>query len=450
MSQQPSQSSPYAHELEQILAALHAPEGEQEQALPEEEEPSNTIHVYPVEGGGVLFSSVPLEQDEPDTTIDNQPSDVRPRFTSPRPPHFLSFVLLLVLFLLLDAANSQVVALLTPTVTIALTPAVHSLSLQGTATLGKLLSPITLTQVQTVPTTGHGHQDARAATGTLTFYNTAFTAQTVSAGTVVTGQDGSAVITEQTVTLPPNMPPVDGQATSTAHAVTTGARGNIPALDMNQSLSSTLYVKNLAAFSGGQDARDFLVVTKHDRDSTVVSLRARVAASMTSALQGQLVPGETLYPQPCTPTITADHAVGDEASHLTVTVSQTCTAISYDSQQLDARATHLLAIQATQTLGTSYLLAGEAQVHVTKVAAMRIASVVALTFTCQGSYVYTFSTRDLQRLVALVAGQPRLTALHLLTNWPGVAHASISGLRDNQPLPPDLTHLQVLIIASVV
>lgn len=80
---------------------------------------------------------------------------------------------------------------MTPTATIAITPDVRTITLQRTATLGKLLSPITLTESQTVPATGTGHQNARQATGTLTFYNGLSTAQTVAAGTLITGQDGA-------------------------------------------------------------------------------------------------------------------------------------------------------------------------------------------------------------------------------------------------------------------
>src|SRR6266851_9100062 len=35
----------------------------------------------------------------------------------------------------------------------------------------RTLAPVTLTREATIPTTGHGHQDARAATGAVTFYN---------------------------------------------------------------------------------------------------------------------------------------------------------------------------------------------------------------------------------------------------------------------------------------
>src|SRR5713226_9136409 len=61
----------------------------------------------------------------------------------------------------------------------------------------RTLAPVTLTRSLTIPTTGTGHQDARAATGTLTFYNGLLTSQTVPIGTVFTGADGIQVSTDQ-------------------------------------------------------------------------------------------------------------------------------------------------------------------------------------------------------------------------------------------------------------
>ena len=82
-------------------------------------------------------------------------------------------------------------------------------------------------------TTGHGHQDARAATGTVTFYNGLFTQQFVASGTVYTGQDGVAIVTTQDATIPPGSPGTGyGTVTIAAQAVTAGTSGNIQAGDI--------------------------------------------------------------------------------------------------------------------------------------------------------------------------------------------------------------------------
>ena len=440
--------SQYAKEINRILASLSGEEDGNATPLPEEEEDLDTIHVYPVEGGGLLLTRTPLDEEEEPAApvIESQPAS---RAVPRSLPPFVLFLLLLCLFLLGDLADNQLIALMTPTVTIAITPEVHTVRLHSTATLGKLLSPITLSQSETVPATGHGHQDAKAATGTLTFYNGLATVQQVPAGTVVTGQDGTAVVTEISVTIPPANPPSLGESSVPAHATHTGSTGNIPAEDINTTLSSGLYVKNLAAFAGGQDARDFLLVTKTDRDHAAATLQTRVSASMSAALQGQLLPGQALHLLPCSPAITADHAVGEEAHSLTVTVSETCAAVAYDEQQLQSRAAQLLVTQAAHTFGSDYVLAGNVQVTVSKAVASPTSPQVLLTFTCTGTYAYTLTIQAQQHLKTLLAGQPRLTALQWLVRQPGIGQASITGIPDNQPLPNDLSHLHLLLIVPL-
>jgi hypothetical protein len=440
--------SQYAKEIKHILATLNEQGGEDATPLPEEEE-LDTIHVYPVEGGGLLLTRTSLEEEPAASVIDSQGDQPTPRAAPRTPPPFVLFLLLLCLFVVGDLADNQLVAFMTPTATIALSPEVHTVTLQSTASLGKLLSPITLSESQTVPATGPGHQDARQATGTLTFYNGLATVQQVAAGTIVTGQDGIGVVTDTSITIPPANPPSLGDTSVPAHAIQTGSGENIAAEDINMTLSNGLYVKNLAAFSGGQDARDFLLVTKADRDRATTSLQAKVTASMGAALQGQLLAGQVLHPLPCAPAIAANHGIGEEAASLTVTVSETCTAVAYDMQQLQTRATQLLATQAAHSFGADYLLYGNVQVSVSKATTTPATPQVALTFTCAGTFAYTLTTQAQQHLKALLAGQSRLTALRWLMQQPGIHTASISGIADNHSLPDDLTHIHLLIVVPL-
>ncbi len=86
------------------------------------------------------------------------------------------------------------------------------------------------------------------------------------------------------------------------------------------------------------------------------------------------------------------------------------------------------------------------RVNVTKVTQTPSAPVVALAFTCQGTYVYTLTGQTQQHIKSLLAGKPRLTALHWLLQQPGIQTARINGIPDNQPLPEDLTHIHLLIV----
>ena len=441
--------SQYAKEIKSILASLNEQGDEHDQPLPDEEE-LDTIHVYPVEGGGILLTRTPLADDEAaPPIIESRGGHTTGTPLAHTPPLFVLFLLLLCVFVLGDLADTQLIALLTPTATIAITPEVRTITLENAVTLGKLLSPITLTQSQTVPATGHGHQDARRATGTLTFYNGLSTVQQVAAGTVLTGQDGNSVATDASMSIPSANPPSFGETSVPAHAVQTGAAGNIQAEDVNATLSTGLYVKNLTAFTGGQDERDYKIVTQVDRNTAAASLQAKVSASMTAALQEQLLPGQSLHTLLCTPVTTANYVPGEEATSLTVSVSETCSAVAYDTQQLNARATQLLSAQATHTLGPGYLLAGNVRVRVTKATTTLVTSSVVLAFTCVGTYAYTLNEQAQQRIKTLLAGKPRLTALRLLLQQRGIQTASINGIPDNQFLPDDLTHLHILIMVTL-
>ena len=64
------------------------------------------------------------------------------------------------------------------------------------------LKPVSFSQTKTVPATGHGHQDAEAAIGTITFYNGSSTSRDILKGTQLTGNDGVNVVTDYSVIIP--------------------------------------------------------------------------------------------------------------------------------------------------------------------------------------------------------------------------------------------------------
>src|ERR1051326_5745786 len=97
---------------------------------------------------------------------------------------------------------------------------------QLTATLDiptQILAPVTVTRSQTAPTTGHGYEEARAATGLLTVFNGSFAPHSFPIGTVLTGSGGMKVVTRAAVTVPEAQPPQFGQAHVPASTVTTGS-----------------------------------------------------------------------------------------------------------------------------------------------------------------------------------------------------------------------------------
>ena len=76
------------------------------------------------------------------------------------------------LFLIFSSLAFQISLILHPlTVNVTLVPKSREVTLITTLQFGRLLAPITLSQTATAPATRKGHQDARSATGILTFYN---------------------------------------------------------------------------------------------------------------------------------------------------------------------------------------------------------------------------------------------------------------------------------------
>ncbi len=456
------QTSKYVEEVKSILASIDEPDKDgQEHSSPETDQPIREIDVY-IEDDRITFipKTPPQEQ-----VIDSVPAAETDATQSPQAPDtqaihkedqqkrddkrserigyaILSFSILMLLSIIM----LEIYFLMNPPVaTITLVVKSQTLTLTGTLQLGRVIAPITLTQSQTAPTTGKGHQDAANAVGYITFYNGQFQSITIPAGTVFTGNDGVEIATNEDAIIPaasPN-PPVFGNVTISAHAVYTGSKGNISAYDVNQTCCATsVIVKNTTSFYGGQDDRDFKVVTKNDIASVSTLLKTTLSASVTAALQAQLNPNEQLKPLPCTPTVTADHRAGQEAAEVKVTASETCSGIAYNAQQLASKATTLLTAQAIQTLGTGYSLIGEAHTTVTQATIRK--QLVVLSFSSSGTWVYALTTQDQEHLKKIIAGKTKQEATALLTTLPGIKSASIAW-EGKSKLPSDIHNIHLVI-----
>ncbi len=254
----------------------------------------------------------------------------------------------------------------------------------------RTLAPVTITRSATGATSGRGYQKARAATGTVTFYNGLSVGQTVRAGTVLTGNDGMQIETTQDAVIPAAdptaTPPTDGFATVSAQAVQTGMKGNISAYDVAVVFSSSLTVKNLAAFTKGQDARTFKAVAPRDLTALTSMVNDSVTQALTTAFP--LQPGEAALSTTCTTKATSTHQPGEEAQSVTLTITRICPAVAYRSQELHRQAT--AAFTRTRP-GATYHIVGNVQITVQ--------SVSPLTVRLRGTWAYTFS-QDYQDLLA--------------------------------------------------
>jgi len=311
---------------------------------------------------------------------------------------------------------------------------------------GRTLAALTMSQARTAPTTGTAHQDAQAARGAITFYNAAPVAQTVSAGTVLTGADGIQVVTEQDAIIPAAMFPTDGQATVYAHASIAGPAGNIAARAIYGSCCRLNIFAVNGPFHGGANARSYSTVTEQDITSVTSSLKTSVEQSVQAALQTQVQSNETLItPLPCQQSVTADHHPGEEATQVQITVSETCTGAVYQTQAYQDVITQIETQQATAQLGNGYILAHAVQSSTVQ-ATINDHQQIALTVKIAGTWVYQFSQDEQQRITTLIAGRGKAQALSLLEHVPGMQAVSLLIKNDAATLPTDTSRIHLVFL----
>jgi hypothetical protein len=411
-----------------------------------EGEPVETIHVYIVK-----------EEEEP-PVVDSTAHDPANTATQPLAPQSQQRYSLIAPLLVLAVNIGVVIAvffvhiypILTATATITIIP--KSKALSATQTLAtiqsRVLPSLTVAKTQTVNATGKRHQDATAALGTVTFYNGLFSSQAVPAGTLLTGANGIQIVTDQAALIPPviqTTPPTDGNATVQAHALFPGAGGNIAARDINAACCGTSVIaQNTVPFQGGQDERDYTVVTQDDIHAVSSLLAPQLQRNMQTALTNQLLPGESLFAPSCSSAVATDHQVGEEAKTLTVTLSQQCKGIAFTTVSLQQEAQKAAAAKVQQLLGAGYGLLGV--FHVTPQKIMVTQGKVSVTVFYSGVWVYHLSAHQQQQLMHAIAGKSHQQAIQFLSAQPGVQRVSISGIGKNDALPNDFTHIHVLIL----
>ena len=297
----------------------------------------------------------------------------------------------------------------------------------------RTLAPVTITRFATTPTTGKGHQDAQAATGTLTFYNGMFTTQTVPIGTVFLARNGVKIATSEAVSIPASdptaNPPQLGYATVTATALQAGISGNIAAYEINTTVINGVSVKNTNPFYDGRDARDFHAVAPTDLDRETAQVTQTLLTSFQTVFP--LRPGEQAQPTNCHTTTTASHSIGEEANTVTVKAVETCSAVAYNSQQLTRQAT--AAFTQTKPAAT-YHVVGSVQTT--------LQSVSPLLVTISGKWVYTFSPDYEQLLAQRIAGDSPARAKAYLFKTGVISYASVPNT-----LPPAM-YINFLVLVG--
>jgi serine/threonine protein kinase len=305
------------------------------------------------------------------------------------------------------------------------------------------------TQTSTVKGTGHNQTTATAAKGTVTFFDGSTNSFTVAAGTQLQAANGVTIITDAAAVIP-TAKPIQGTLGETsvpAHAATGGTSGNIPAGSINGTCCTSgnfIQAKNEAAFTGGQDAKNYTFVQPGDVNTFLNSVQPQLTQQATAALTTQLKPGEHLAQSPnCSPATRTSNPIGDQGQNIpstTVTVTVTCTAISYDQNGLRALVTNLLQQQARASIGPHYALQDPIAIHVQN-QQINPDNSLTLLVNASGLYTYQLSAARQQQLARLIAGKPVDVARKLLQAQPGVRAVAIS--TSGAALPGDPALIQV-------
>lgn len=170
------------------------------------------------------------------------------------------------------------------------------------------------TSVSVLPT-GVTTYPATSAHGTLTITNGSILSEELPKGLILTGKDGVEVTTDTAVFVPAGSASGYGVASVSAHSTVSGKSGNIATLDIDSVEGASIYIRNLAAFTGGADSYSVKFVTAQDRQNALSQARAILLPQTFSGLL-QL---------PCKETIT-----GNQTLHIT----WTCQFVRYDVPDL--------------------------------------------------------------------------------------------------------------------
>ena len=315
-----------------------------------------------------------------------------------------------------------------------------------------------------VSATGNRATPAETARGMVTLSNNAPYAQTIvpGPGTIMTGSDGVQIQLDGVVTVPKGSPPnSNGVITVPAHAVESGASGNISAGDINTPCcASNIVALNEAAFSGGKDAQPYHVVSQNDIDGAVSTLKGPLYQQVQASITAKIQSGEQLgLMTSCSQQPQADPAVGTRSESVSVTLTMNCTGIVYNQKTATQQVTTLAEKDASRQLGASYVLSSGSPLHVSFEPATSLASnpnAIALTAHPEGLWVYRLDARSLAHVLA---GKRLQDARSVLSKAVGVAQSSITIAvpvstpwwnASTLPADPDRIHITISPVSNTL
>ena len=330
---------------------------------------------------------------------------------------------------------------------------------------------------KTVNATGSASTPGTHARGTLGVYNyNTASGVTLAAGSTYSNTNGCpspnslVMVLDASVSLPaaPSLGNYSS-ASVAAHVQQVGTIGNFAHFALNSlplsPLSGCATFVNLSGycpgapsnicldiastmgnFTGGTDAQSYTVVAQSDIDGAANSLEQANQPNADQQIQSQLQSGEKqIGTAQCSPNVTANHAAGDAASQVTVTVTFTCTGEAYSQKDALDLAKHLLTNDAQTKFGAQYALVGQITSTLVSSSAGNQGA-EDLVVNASGTWAYQFSATDQQNLAGLIAGKTTQQARQTLLAQPGVADVTIQITGGNgQTLPAKAQEIKIEI-----
>ena len=301
-------------------------------------------------------------------------------------------------------------------------------------------------QAKTVPATGKVTTQGTHATGTISFYNSSTSDFYVAANDTFTDAQGIVIATDSLLRIPAGNPNLGtyGHATASAHAVNVGVSGNLPAGDianMQCCGDPAVGVTSTGAFSGGQDPQNFTAVQQSDVDNAANPLKPALLQSALTTLNGLKHTGEQYVSNPsCKTQVMSNPGVGSKATSVTVSITATCSAETYDQASADTIAANLLKAEADKDTGGGYALSGTIT---TSNASSTVDSTgnVTLLVKTSGTWMHQFDSALKTSLAKLIAGKSKKDATNILLQQPGIDKVDING----DILPTDYTQISIVV-----
>lgn len=129
--------------------------------------------------------------------------------------------------------------------------------------------------------TGIKTYPATNAHGILTVTNGSVVSSVLPQGLIFTTGGGIEVVTLSSVFVPAGSAAGYGFTTVEAKAVVNGTAGNIPVLSINAVYGTSLYIRNLQAFQGGENSYSVKVETPQDRQTALEAAMSLLTAQKT-------------------------------------------------------------------------------------------------------------------------------------------------------------------------